>query len=148
MTFVESDPEAGRTRVRLESGQELVIPYLPATGEPSHSRFASVRTIFWSARRPEGISAGNVIPGTVRRIELLDGQAILTVLAGEEFYVRLTAAAVSKLGLVEDSRVFLIMKDQVFPFALTIRAMPEKEFVELDDRLVRLSAGFKPVGGV
>jgi len=39
---------------------------------------------------------------------------MLTVFAGEEFYVRLTAAAVSKLGLRDDSRVFLIMKTRSF----------------------------------
>lgn len=114
VTFVESDTEAGRSKVRLQSGEELFIPYL---AQPSN-RTLQVRIgaddIIVATQKPEGISAGNVLPGTIRTIDLLDGQAMLTVFAGEEFYVSVTAAAVSKLGLRDDSRVFLIMKTRSF----------------------------------
>ena len=114
VTFVESDTEAGRSRVRLQSGAELFIPYL---AQPSN-RTLQVRIgaddIIVATQKPEGISAGNVLPGTIRTIDLLGGQAMLTVFAGEEFYVSVTAAAVSKLGLRDDSRVFLIMKTRSF----------------------------------
>jgi molybdate transport system ATP-binding protein len=114
VAFVESHPESGRSNVRLQSGEQLFVPYLPQPpGRPLQIRI-SADDIIVATQNPEGISAGNVLPGTIRRIELLDGQAMLTVLAGEEFYVRVTAAAVSKLGLVEDSRVFLIMKTRSF----------------------------------
>ena len=75
---------------------------------------ASADDIIVATQNPKGISAGNILPGTIRTIDLLEGQAMLTVFAGEEFYVRLTAAAVSKLGLRDDSRVFLIMKTRSF----------------------------------
>jgi hypothetical protein len=39
---------------------------------------------------------------------------MLTVFAGEEFYVRLTAGSVNKLALREDTPVFLIMKTRSF----------------------------------
>jgi hypothetical protein len=39
---------------------------------------------------------------------------MLMVLAGEEFYVKVTAAAVKKLGLVVDCPVFLMMKARSF----------------------------------
>ena len=114
VTFVESDTEAGRSKVRLQSGEELFIPYL---AQPSN-RTLQVRIgaddIIVATQKPEGISAGNVLPGAIRTIDLLDGQAMLTVFAGEEFYVSVTAAAVSKLGLRDDSRVFLIMKTRSF----------------------------------
>ena len=114
VTFVESDPEAGRTKVRLESGQELFIPYIR---QPAN-RFLPVRInaddILLATQRPEGISAGNVLPGTVRKIESLDGQAMVTVSAGDEFYVRLTAEAVRRLHLVEKAPVFLVMKTRSF----------------------------------
>lgn len=114
VTFVESDTEAGRSKVRLQSGDELFIPYL---AQPSN-RTLQVRIgaddIIIATQKPEGISAGNVVPGTIRTIDLLDGQAMLTVFAGEEFCVSLTAAAVSKLALRADSRVFLIMKTRSF----------------------------------
>lgn len=114
VTFVASDTEAGRSKVRLQSGEELFIPYL---AQPSN-RTLQVRIgaddIIVATQKPEGISAGNVLPGTIRTIDLLDGQAMLTVFAGEDFYVSVTAAAVSKLGLRDDSRVFLIMKTRSF----------------------------------
>ena len=114
VTFVESDTEAGRTKVRLSSGEELFIPYLQHSSDRPFQIRISADDIIVATQNPEGISAGNILPGTIRTIDLLEGQAMLTVFAGEEFYVRLTAAAVSKLGLREDSRVFLIMKTRSF----------------------------------
>ena len=114
VTFVESDSRAGRTKVRLESGQELFIPYVSEPANPLLQIRISAEDILVGTQRPEGISAGNVLPGVVRRIELLDGQAMITVFAGDEFYVRLTASAVGRLQLVEQAPVFLIMKTRSF----------------------------------
>ena len=112
--FVASDMEAGRSTVRLQNGEQLFIPYLQqAPNRPLQIRI-SADDIIVATRNPEGISAGNVLPGTIRKIELIDGQAVLSVFAGEEFYVRLTAAAVTRLGLRAHSRVFLIMKTRSF----------------------------------
>lgn len=74
----------------------------------------SADDILVATQNPVGISAANVLPGTIRTIDLIGGQAMLTVLAGEEFYVRLSAAAVSRLRLVEESPVFLIIKMKSF----------------------------------
>ena len=114
VAFVESDEEAGRTRVRLSNGEELFIPYFQQASDRPFQIRISADDIIVATQNPQGISAGNVVPGTIRTIDLLEGQAMLTVFAGEEFYVRLTAAAVSKLALREDSRVFLIMKTRSF----------------------------------
>jgi molybdate transport system ATP-binding protein len=114
VAVVESDREAGRTRVRLSSGEELFIPYFQhSSGRPLQIRI-SADDIIIATRNPEGISAGNVLPGAIRTIDFIDGQALLTVLAGEDFYVRLTAAAVSRLALREESQVFLVMKTRSF----------------------------------
>jgi molybdate transport system ATP-binding protein len=114
VTFVESDPGGGRTKVRLQSGDALFIPYLPQPPNPALQIRIGADDIIVATQTPEGISAGNVLPGTVRRIDLIHGQAMLTVLAGEEFYVRLSAAAVSRLRLIEQSPVFLIIKTRSF----------------------------------
>ena len=42
------------------------------------------------------------------------GEAILTVLAGDEFLVRVTASAAKRLGLKEGTAVFLIIKTRSF----------------------------------
>jgi molybdate transport system ATP-binding protein len=114
VTFVESDPEAGRTKVRLQAGQELFIPYLPRPGNHTIQIRISADDILVAIKRPEGISAGNVLPGTVRQIDTIDGQAMVTVAAGDDFYARLTVSAVKRLGLVEETLVFLIMKTRSF----------------------------------
>jgi molybdate transport system ATP-binding protein len=114
VTFVESDAEAGRTKVRLQTGQELFIPYLSTPENKMIQIRISADDILVAIKPPEGISAGNILPGIVRRIDAIDGQAMVTVAAGDEFSARLTASAVKRLGLVEKTPVFLIMKTRSF----------------------------------
>jgi molybdate transport system ATP-binding protein len=112
-SFVESDAGSGRTRVRLPSGTELFIPYLPQPNRSLQIR-VSADDILIGTKRPEGLSASNILPGTIRQIDLADGQAIVTVSAGQDFYVRLTSAAVTSLGLKEGMSVFLVIKTRSF----------------------------------
>jgi len=114
VSLVDSDAEAGRSKVRLQSGEELFIPYLSRPGSDTIQIRISADDILVAIKRPEGISAGNVLPGTVRRIDAIAGQAMVTVAAGDEFYARLTASAVKRLGLQEETPVFLIMKTRSF----------------------------------
>ena len=114
VNFVESDPEAGRTKVRLQSGQELFIPHLPKPATPMIQIRISADDILIATKRPDEISAGNILSGTVRSVDAADGQVMLTVAAGDEFYARLTAAAVKRLNLVQNTPVFLIMKTSSF----------------------------------
>ena len=57
----------------------------------------------------------------VRRIDVIDGQAMVTIAAGDEFYARLTVSAVKRLDLVEETPVFLIMKTRSFHSLLSTR---------------------------
>lgn len=114
VTFVDSDKASGRARVKTPSGQELFIPYLERATNRTLQIRISADDILLGTQKPQGISAGNVVPGVIQRIELLAGEAVITVLAGEEFYVRLTGSAVIRLGLREMSQVFLIMKTRSF----------------------------------
>ena len=114
VAVVDSDREGGRSKVRTESDLELFIPYVE---EPAHRLFQirlSADDILVGTQRPEGISAGNVLPGKISKIESLDGQAVLTMDAGDVFYVRLTPSAVTKLSLQEGTPVFLIIKARSF----------------------------------
>lgn len=114
VSFVRANREAGNAQVRLPSGAELVIPYLLRPVESKCQIRVSADDILAATERPKGISAANVLPGTIRKIDGLDGEAMLTVLAGEEFFVRLTSAAVSRLGLKVGTPVFLIIKTRSF----------------------------------
>lgn len=114
VSFAESNREAGTTRVRLVSGVELLIPYVPRPANASFQIRVSADDILVATERPMGISAGNLLSGTIRKVEALDGEAMLTVLAGDEFFVRLTSAAVVRLGLQEGAAVFLIIKTRSF----------------------------------
>ena len=87
------------SKVRLHRAKNLLIPYLHVRRIRPFQIRISADDIIVATQNPEGISAGNVLPGTIRTIDLLDGQAMLTVFAGEDFYVRLTAAAVSQAWL-------------------------------------------------
>jgi molybdate transport system ATP-binding protein len=113
-SVVDSDAESGRTQVRLASGQVLYIPYVEKPSGGSVQVRIGADDILVATERPERISAGNVVPGTVRRVDLLGGDAVVTASAGEEFYIRLTAGAVKRLELAEGRAVFLIMKVRSF----------------------------------
>lgn len=109
-TLIDSDPQAGRSRTRLQSGQELFVPY---TSVPPGSSFqVQIRgdDILVATRRPEGISAGNILSGIIARIETMKGQAILRVDAGDRFCVRLTTSAIERLHLLEGQEIFLVIK--------------------------------------
>lgn len=113
VAVAESDRDGGRSKIRTEAGLELFVPYL----EESGGRFQvgiSADDILVGTQRPEGISAANVFPGKIRTVESIKDQVVLTVDAGDSFYVRLTPSAVARLGLREETAVFLIIKTRSF----------------------------------
>ena len=112
--FIDSDKPAGRSRVRLSSGAEIFVPYLPVSARRSLQVRVRADDILLGTQRPEGISAGNILPGTIRAIDIVDDQALVRVDAGEIFCVRLTAGAVIRLALRVGSSVFLIIKTRSF----------------------------------
>jgi len=98
--LIDSDIDGGRSKVRLASGQEIFVPYAP--GPANRPLQIGVRgdDILVATKRPDGISAANVLEGIIRAIETLHGQSILRIEAGVVFYVRLTYSAVERLRLL------------------------------------------------
>ena len=114
MEVASSDRNGGRTSVHTKTGLQLFVPYIEnPVREPLQVRI-SADEILIGTQKPKGISAANVFPGTIRKIESIKGQAVLTVNAGDTFYVRLTFSAVANLGLKEGVIVFLIIKARSF----------------------------------
>lgn len=112
--MIESDRPGGRSKVRTEKGLELYIPYLAEPAGRSFQVRLSADDILVGTQRPDGLSASNIISGKVRAIESLADQAVLTVEAGDVFYVRLTPAAIARLDLREETSVFLVIKARSF----------------------------------
>jgi molybdate transport system ATP-binding protein len=108
--LLDGNIEDGRSRVRLNGGIELFIPYTSQAAGTGVQIGIRADDILVAIRPPEGISAGNIIEGSISRIEPVTGQVILRVDAGAVFYVRLTPPAVRRLGLRLGTRVFLIIK--------------------------------------
>jgi len=117
VSFVESDKAAGHTRVRLACGAELVIPYLARLDRREFPVRVGADDILIATQRPQGISAGNILPGTIRTVDVIDGQALIAVDVGQDLSVRLTAGAVGRLALHAGSHVFLIIKTRAFRLA-------------------------------
>jgi molybdate transport system ATP-binding protein len=113
-TLIESDKAAGRSRVRLASGTELFIPYLTQPERAAIQIRVSADDILIATQRPEGISAGNIVPGIVRAVDMIDDQALIKVDAGEDFWVRVTSGAVARLALSAGAAAFLVIKTRSF----------------------------------
>ncbi|HWO41027.1 MAG TPA: TOBE-like domain-containing protein, partial [Candidatus Eisenbacteria bacterium] len=104
----------GTSRVRLASGREVVARYTePPAGQTLQLK-VSADDILVATKRPEAISAANVLPGTITHLEPLGGHVLLEVEAGDVFSVRITAAAMNRLNLTPGKEVFLIIKARAF----------------------------------
>jgi molybdate transport system ATP-binding protein len=108
--WIDADPIAGRTRVRLEGSREIFVPFVAQPRESSLQVRIRGDDILLATHRPAGISAANVLDGMVADIEIVAGEAIIKVDADDLFTVRLTMGAVRALGLQKGQQVFLIIK--------------------------------------
>lgn len=70
----------------------------------------SASDIVLALEHPRSISARNILPGTVKRVEIGDYAAFAFVDAGAEFVVELTSDAVDALDVRTGSEVYVIFK--------------------------------------
>jgi molybdate transport system ATP-binding protein len=82
------------------------------------------RDIILSLKKPEGLSALNVFPGTISSIEAPDGPGVDVILdcAGDSLVARLTRKSVESLGLAPGLAVHAILKSVAFDQAMLGRA--------------------------
>jgi molybdate transport system ATP-binding protein len=110
-TVVRHDPEQSASRLHLDDGPELIVPFLDAV--PGTRMLIEVRADdILMARQPiAGLSARNQVSGTVERIVRHDDQAEVVVRTGGlPWVVSLVAPAVDQLALEPGHSVQLIIK--------------------------------------
>jgi molybdate transport system ATP-binding protein len=98
-------------QVETARGLRLVLPVaLPLSERVCLSLRA--HDVLLSADPPGRVSARNVLPARVERIEITGGDALVTLAAGEAIVAKLTAGAVERLGLHAGSPVYALIKAQ------------------------------------
>jgi molybdate transport system ATP-binding protein len=105
----------GLTILRVAAG-ELRVPRLDVPlGTPVRVRIRA-RDVMIALRPPEGLSALNVLPGTVAEVARADGPIVQIRLdcAGEAVIARLTRRSVETLGLAPGRQVYAVIKSIAF----------------------------------
>ena len=106
----EQSPDEGLTRVTTAAGLELFAPHREASVGERALVGILAEDILLARKAPEGLSARNLVPGTIGAIEEREGVAMARVDAGDPIYVRLTHRAVAQLELEPGQPVHLIIK--------------------------------------
>jgi molybdate transport system ATP-binding protein len=97
--------------VETVRGLRLVLPVALPLGERVCLSLRA-HDVLLSADPPGRVSARNVLPARVERIELTGGDALVTLDAGEPLVAKLTTGAVERLALRPGSQVYALIKAQ------------------------------------
>jgi molybdate transport system ATP-binding protein len=104
-------PSTGVMSCRLgESATELEVPLGLADVGASLRIAVRAGDILLATQEPRGLSARNVLPGTLQSLGTEGTTVIATVDAGERFIVHLTPGAVESLGLTSHMPVWIVVK--------------------------------------
>lgn len=111
--FIAADAryDADRHVVRCRvGGSELTIYSATHDRTPAPTLSLRANDIILAAQRPERISARNIVPAVVKRIERVDGKVLVFIDVGPTWIVEVGPAAVSELRLGPGSEVFAVVK--------------------------------------
>jgi len=129
------DPAFGLTTLRAAAG-ELRVPHLDlAVGAALRVRIRA-RDVMIALQPPEGLSALNVLPGTVAEIGHADGPIVEMRLdcAGEALIVRLTRRSVETLGLAPGCPVYAVIKSIAFDHHAFAGVAPQSPGADAETR--------------
>ena len=109
------DAAFGLTTLRAAAG-ELRVPHLDLPVGAALRVRIRARDVMIALQPPEGLSALNVLPGTVAEIGRADGPIVEMRLdcAGEALVARLTRRSVETLGLAPGRPVYAVIKSIAF----------------------------------
>ncbi len=129
------DPAFGLTTLRAASG-ELRVPYLDLPVGAALRVRIRARDVMIALHPPEGLSALNVLPGTVAEIGRADGAIVEMRLdcAGEALVARLTRRSVETLGLEPGTPVYAVIKSIAFDHHTIAGAEPASSGADADTR--------------
>jgi molybdate transport system ATP-binding protein len=103
-------PDNGTMRCRLEGGAELEVP-LGRAQEGQDVRIAvRAADILIATDKPSGLSARNVLQGSIAAIQREGTTVVLMVNSGGTFQVHVTPVACESLGLSAGQPVWLVIK--------------------------------------
>ncbi|HEV2336887.1 MAG TPA: molybdenum ABC transporter ATP-binding protein [Stellaceae bacterium] len=134
-TVAGHDPAFGLTTLRAAAG-ELRVPHLDLPVGAALRVRIRARDVMIALAPPEGLSALNVLPGTVAEIGRTDGPIVEMRLdcAGEALIARLTRRSVETLGLVCGRPVYAVIKSIAFDHHAFAGAAPPSPGADADTR--------------
>jgi molybdate transport system ATP-binding protein len=131
----EHDVRVGLTTLRAAAG-DLRVPYIDLRlGAPMRVRIRA-RDVMIALQPPHGLSALNVLPGTVAEIGRADGPIVEIRLdcAGEALVARLTRRSVETLGLEPGREVYAVIKSIAFDHHAIAGAAPAAPGADAETR--------------
>jgi molybdate transport system ATP-binding protein len=131
----EHDTRFGLTTLRTAGG-DLRVPYMDLRlGAQLRVRIRA-RDVMIALQPPQGLSALNVLPGTVAEIGETDGASVDLRLdcAGQPLIARLTRRSVEALDLVPGRQVYAVIKSIAFDHQVFAGAAPAMRGADADTR--------------
>ena len=109
--FVAAHPEQGTMSCRI-AGTSLQLEVPLSRVEPSRPLRVGIRAgdVLLASVAPTGLSAQNVIHGTIRSIAQRDAMVIVSVHCGADFEVHVTPAARRALALQPGGSIWMVVK--------------------------------------
>jgi molybdate transport system ATP-binding protein len=101
---------AGTMLCRLRGGVELEVPLARTVSDGSIRVAIRAGDILLATEHPRGLSARNILAGTIDAVRREGPTAIVDVEAGEHFVVHATPEALDSLGLTRGTPVWLVIK--------------------------------------
>jgi molybdate transport system ATP-binding protein len=129
------DPGFGLTTLRAAAG-DLRVPHLDLPVGAALRVRIRARDVMIALAPPEGLSALNVLPGTVAELGRTDGPIVEIRLdcAGEALVARLTRRSVETLDLVPGRPVYAVIKSIAFDHHTLAGATPSSPGADIETR--------------